>query len=136
MEAKELRIGNLVQFNWSEKKEPLEVMDLSFDSNKLGLIPLNNRLGCTWRYSEIEGIPITEEWLERFGFKNSGSTWWDINIGKNNYEDLISVNIKGLEAWVGNIGDFYYAVKTKCEYIHQVQNLYFALTGEELKLEQ
>lgn len=72
-----------------------------------------------------EPIPLTEEWLERFGIMQN--TW---------FEDG-SYMIKedrgfGWEMYVRN------AVKTKrisfayFKHVHQLQNLYFALTGKEL----
>jgi len=64
-------------------------------------------------------IPLTEEWLLKFGL----------------YKDWIpSIN----SPWIFNIHDdskSNFAFKRggiKIEYVHQLQNLYFALTGEEL----
>lgn len=67
-------------------------------------------------------IPISPEWLERMGFEKQ--TDWsyyfdDIYFSYNETGDL-TCRLR------------YY--KTICYYVHQLQNLYFALTGEELIL--
>jgi hypothetical protein len=54
---------------------------------------------------EIHPIPITEDWLLNFGFEQNG------------HKLPIQLHQRG---------------KTHIKYVHQLQNLYFALTGEEL----
>lgn len=70
-------------------------------------------------------IPITPEWLERFGFEKVG-TWWQFDIEPNQCS-LYSVEGKYVDlfAYSDEVG------KT-CKYVHQLQNLIFALTGEEI----
>jgi hypothetical protein len=77
-------------------------------------------------YSQfLEPIPLTVEWLERFGFRQEVSTWrgvWMLDrtmMVRREPED-----------------DSYYMApfypQGKCKYVHQLQNLFQALTGEEL----
>ena len=69
-------------------------------------------------------ISITEEWLTKFGFKtfsdNKGDYW----------------SFEGLKLW--NDGKSFYHINSELlfhiDYIHQLQNIFFCLTGEELKL--
>ena len=73
-------------------------------------------------YKDLKGIPLTEEWLVRLGFKKispHGSIW---KLGNFHVQDFIQLGIYECNNHV------------KIKYIHQLQNLYFALTGEELKL--
>jgi len=73
------------------------------------------------------GVPITEEWLLRFGFtiKTKHDSFCDYILGK---------------FVVGSIerGDFYlsdgFNIDTPLDYVHQLQNIYFCLTGKELIL--
>lgn len=80
--------------------------------------------------NNFQPIPLTEEWLLKFGF---------VKIGTN-YEN------KWLVLW-GNIKtksiDFVlnepHSRKrkiTELKHVHQLQNFYFALTGEELTIKQ
>lgn len=70
-------------------------------------------------------IPLTEEWLERFGF--------DYLIIEDEYRFnwiIINRDEKDGVIWIENITGKVVVIK----YVHQLQNLYFALTGEELIL--
>ena len=77
----------------------------------------------------FSGIPITEEWLIKFGFKCNQienefrfSNGCEFTIGKN----------KNSNTW------FCYEIKmdgfTFLNHIHQLQDLYFALTQRELTI--
>jgi len=108
MEAKELMIGNLV------KKGQVEMI-------------ANN---CIWIhdlpyfFDEIEPIPLTEEWLVKFGFEIKQGRFGNEYFGKIN---LYTASDKKIV--------FCYDDCLKgINYVHQLQNLYFALIGEELTL--
>ena len=112
MKANELRIGNLVKHKNHEKPFKVFIIDTtetSFSSN-------------------IEPIPLTEERLVKLGF--------DKSKGK------IDIYEKGrLRVWLGGRGQcLCYIIEentttghyiSSIEFVHQLQNLYFALTGEE-----
>tara|TARA_R110000796_G_scaffold104011_2_gene213520 strand:- start:2008 stop:2259 length:252 start_codon:yes stop_codon:yes gene_type:complete len=72
------------------------------------------------RYSPI---PLTEQWLidfgVLFGFNHLGS-WYEIEMGLDGYHLRLCTGI-GMSKYIGSIN-----------YVHQLQNLYFALTGIEL----
>jgi hypothetical protein len=74
---------------------------------------------------DFDEIFLTEEWLIKLGFQSEEAFCYEL--------DDISINTSRELIWV----------HTKCknnveldmpEYVHQLQNLYFALTGKELKL--
>ncbi len=68
-------------------------------------------------------IPLTEEILIKAGFKEEYDGWV---FGKTIFIT------KDDDGWhVGNFGFFINSI----QYLHQLQNLYFALTGEEIKIE-
>lgn len=126
MKTNELRLGNLVQFSLVITKGIYEVSAIR--SNQIGVI------GLTFEYkiSEFQPIPLTEEWLVRFGFqKREGSTsneWWNgINeVTKDWLVDITQMNDDGTF--------FYRNGKHVINYVHELQNLHFVLAGEELKL--
>lgn len=129
MEAKELRIGNWVIWNGPSHQERALISCLTkeevfFSCGESALI------------SEIEGEPITEEWLVRLGFEkmNNGKYYTKIfGIGT-----WLMFETKGFTYWVGvgdwNDTDHQSVGLGKTQYIHQLQTLYFALTGQELEL--
>lgn len=81
-------------------------------------------------YEHTEGIPLTEEWLVKMGFEKrvDGD---DFNIW-HWYELQILPDIAFVQ---GNLDVFILDHDNiRVQFVHQLQNLYFALTGEELKL--
>jgi hypothetical protein len=77
---------------------------------------------------EIQPIPLTEEWLLKFGFEKEKPDylWWRLNG--------VTINVFNGEAYKLNTGG--YTFYRHFKHVHQLQNLYFALTGEELTLKE
>lgn len=77
------------------------------------------------------GIPITAEWLVKLGFVKSAEDYY--------FQQHVWVNTKGFriavddEDFTLNIPHNDCGYYTRLQYVHQLQNLYFALTGEELQ---
>ena len=120
MISSELRVGNLVYH------EP------TIDDWEIITIKVGNIIQCEINPDGFEPIPLTEEWLLKFGFDFSIDTWYlkGVAIWKTECCDA-----KGNE----EIGFFYELrdvgmMDMHVKYVHQLQNLYFALTGEELKI--
>ena len=104
MEAKELRIGNWVNFDDHLIKEQ-QVTYLRKDAD----------------LSDVSPLFLTEEWLVKFGFeKPMNGSWFsndklEIDLS-NGFRVFLLGGVKSIEI----------------KHVHQLQNLYFALTGEEL----
>ena len=108
MKAKELRIGN-----WVNNGEQLDyVIDTS------SMMDLMNEAQVNEGLTGLKPIPLTEEWLERFGCE---LIVFDITKG-----DI------GFDFWLTSKWSDY-SISVNLEHVHQLQNLYFALTQEELK---
>lgn len=75
---------------------------------------------------DLKPIPLTEEWLEKFGFEKIKH----IHNGIYYLHRLVKISIypNGMIELRGSVG------WNKMQYVHQLQNLYFALTGEELEI--
>jgi len=76
---------------------------------------------------QIDPIPLDEEWLQRFG----------INTPTNDYPYHFTTY--GIDYFYANgkLKAFTLGVcwaSFPCDFVHQLQNLYYALTGEELKI--
>jgi hypothetical protein len=71
-------------------------------------------------------IPITEEWLLKFGFKKEPSYW--IN-------DSFEIKDYGDGSFRYGINFFEYGIGECFKYVHQLQNLYFAINQTELNYE-
>jgi hypothetical protein len=116
IKANELRVGNWITSQYKEK--PFKVTG--------GLIAAMDD-GMD-EYS-LEGIPLTWEIFEKCGFIEK-RTKWRAMYKKSDVTIDVS-NIGGIT--------FYYLFGRHgvivVSYLHQLQNLYFALTGEELTLD-
>ncbi len=121
MRPQELRIGNLVDLG----KRIAKVIDIGH--NSCTVVDLEETQDTLESYERTQGIVITEEWLLKFGFCTSD---WD-NHSTLRKQLLDSSLVYDKESKTFDLGDL---LNIKIEYVHQVQNLYFALTSEELLL--
>ena len=130
MKATELRIGNYFLDN--RKLPKIMLSDVNVQVESIGEGGVNywcaqGDFDWDFTFDEMSPIPITEEWLLKFGLKSRLTripTYY-----KNNF------NIRSKRPdWITSIGISGYLFKIG--YIHQLQNLYFALTGEELELKK
>ena len=131
MKANELIIGNLVQFEGefhtiasigSDETIRLRCEDSTHKNYCHGTI------GCYGVYS-IDPIPLTEEWLVKFGIK-------DLWI-KESWKVVEDTSDGETFGWSMVVRNACYTKKIEFayfKYVHQLQNLYFSLTGEELTI--
>lgn len=88
----------------------------------------------------VEAIPLTEEWLERFGFKKKEDGWHLIldNWSKIVVADDFSFGLsdRAETSYDGREGDFLAFGNDILDSVHRLQNLYFALTGKELEFKE
>lgn len=114
MTAKELRVGNLVNTttagNVCNTLVPIEIIDGTYIDNAEWFFP----------------IPLTTEWLERFGFDVGNNFYFTRGDFDISYIDDDIIYERYTVRWQKS-------VSIKIQYVHQLQNLYFALTGEELE---
>jgi hypothetical protein len=75
-------------------------------------------------------IPLTEEWLLKFGFEKQMMWTYAINI-IGNKKLIYYLGEKGWSVGNKNYSDF-----SNLNYVHQLQNLYFALTNQELEIKK
>jgi hypothetical protein len=131
---KELRIENYVKAKTTDDEFNI-VKEISFSDNQRGyylrLEGVNHGVWLEYKGEYlIEGIPLTEEWLFRFGFIYKGIYY---NFPLNDIFKLEQYKLNNAY-WLRHHSESLDCVKIK--YVHQLQNLYFALTNEELKLKQ
>ena len=127
MKASELRIGNLVDLG-NRIAKVIEINHLA-----CVVVDLEETQDTIEDYERVKPIKLTEEWLLKFGLKPN--QWFCSNsycvvedkTGDIHYgwcmKTQNSLHTKEIE-----FGYF--------KYVHQFQNLYFALTGEELILKE
>jgi hypothetical protein len=84
---------------------------------------------------QVKPIPLTEEWLWRFGFANNINGFPEIDLDEKRglsitFKKTVDTHI----VWFAEKDIIEYTEITTLKYVHQLQNLYFALTGKELEI--
>jgi hypothetical protein len=134
IDPRELRIGNYLSYEGKivhvtmlsldiddEYQEIISFCDFGKDTDEKG--DWNRAL-----FGKLNRIPLTAEWLTKLGFDDQGKnvfTRGHIKIG---------VSDNGGANWV-----FYFEQHLSLHtmsFVHQLQNLYFALTCEELTIKE
>lgn len=118
MKVNEMRIGNWYDENGATKQ---------VNPNTIEAVWVAERIWC-------KPIPLTEEWLLKFGFEIDG--FWAHKTKKISPKKLLGY-MNGGNIFICQIGEhirFQEVFLCNCQYVHQLQNLYFALTSEELEI--
>jgi len=123
MKANDLRLGNLIYWNIPEKLDVIHTV-VGIRNEKPQTMPIS--LGES--INDYKPIPLTEEWLKKFGFE-------DLYYGQDKFGWIKDgVNISKYFNFVLMLPDAEYYDSTKIKWVHDLQNLYYALTGVELSV--
>lgn len=114
IKANELRIGNFIK-NFKNEIHCVKEIRVDYWSNKPGSFQ-------TFSFEKSNGIPLTPEVLEKCGFDENGKLN-HFKIGYDN-DDFVKAQMSVQ----------FQDTMIKVKYLHQLQNLYFALTGNELEI--
>jgi hypothetical protein len=130
IDVKELRVGNLVQ---RPEKLRMDILDGGLIYYGVNILMLQDceRLKDNWAF---EGIPLTTEWLKKFGFeKRELAYMWYVM----NFEfpfDHFEISLRcSFGKWYVRIGTI---TVVEIYSLHQLQNLINALTGTELEIKE
>jgi hypothetical protein len=132
--AQELRIGNYINdINHPERECQVFRLTCGTDYNIAYSYGKCYEDGyANDKLDQLQPIPLTEEWLLKFGWnyhKSEDCVYYSHSWGKNGMEIIVKdYHYKGFELELGK------ARFKSIEYVHQLQNLYFALTGNELTI--
>jgi hypothetical protein len=125
IKVNELRIGNL--FIDPLTKSYLRVSELTEEGKIVSTVIDRSKFPLPAGWS-TEPIPLTPEILEKCGFENQKYDEWEAFA----YKDTpICAHFDGVE-WCFKYGFDSDLTFAACEYLHQLQNILFAITGEEL----
>jgi hypothetical protein len=131
IKATELRVGNIVRTHNKGSKVFIPEMDFVIQGitifKRVVFGHSYNVTGFERDEKHIVGTPLTELWLLKFGFKHFTESWYE--------KGFLSISIEhGVE-----LNDEYNStikLPYEIQYVHQLQNLYFALTGKELEIKE
>ena len=114
----DLRTGNIINDFCNDISE---VLGVQFDKIQLAQL---GHLDSYWHSADIcNPIPLTEDLLNKFGAKQKNEYWFEFHTYG------IIKHTTFIEFYSSVEGDF---ICNSVKYVHQLQNLFFSLTGEEL----
>lgn len=135
IKATELRIGNKIKVS----DDIVDVTDVCDDGTIGTTAYFDGQMGCCDCTDEMaNGIPLTSKIIKRCGFVEcegmSGGHWrfWRLENGWSVAECLKDEKSVG-----GKKGVFYWGDNNiPIIHLHRLQNIYYALTGEELTIKE
>ena len=132
MKASELRIGNIVDLG----NRIAKIIDIGHLS--CTVVDLEETQDTIEDYGRVQGLILTDEWFEKWGFYKDGEYW---SMGIFDYKYCFKYR-----DWANNWA-FYqeytdspdsnddgkkYPISFDIQYVHQLQNIWFALLHEEI----
>lgn len=154
IDIRDLRIGNYLLYDWKIVHVTFLSMDIDDEyEESIGFCELGKTTNekADWNRAlcdKLDRIALTAEWLERFGFEFKGflkvndyesETQFTLRQNEENYTCSVVTSDYGgfVEChWRVRVdGDILY-MRTKLEFVHQLQNLFYLLTGEELAIKE
>jgi hypothetical protein len=132
--CKELRVGNLIHGALVGERIEVEVDSITGDG--INIVWGHELTDEDWRLDQLWGIPLTEEWLLKMGFESIASNVPNLceQPSFDGQRQFRWDSIDGLA--IQTVGSGWMWRIQYIEYVHQLQNLYFSLTGSELTIKE
>lgn len=129
---KGLRVGNVIRWDLNNVSEFEDDFDYGYSDCPVEV----------WQMQEPERISpilLTEEWLLKFGFELSDNDLYSLGFIQNllcfpfwfRIEKSLECNLEIVNKCDDEITSIHII---NIKYVHQLQNLYFAITGYELEI--
>lgn len=137
MKAQDLRIGNWL-FNTREQEDVkiCAISDLSEDGEGVSVVSSEH---YDEDFARLRPIPLTEDWLLKFGLKEvyryADNNEGLIRRGLGEYSNSPKVKGFTFDSKPTQLVCMY-NLSHEIKYVHQLQNLYHALTGKELMIKE
>lgn len=138
MNAKELRVGNFVEID-NKEYHPLlsgkvcQVIGIKSqisryfpDSKHTVEVAINLSMYSQWE-EFVKPIPLTEEWIEKLGANDLGYFY----VGTGNAYNSNPIDPNGFYFGIDEEGGIEIC---RVNYVHQLQNIVYVITGKELTL--
>ncbi len=130
VDVRDLRIGNYV-YDGDKTKFPMYVQTIGEDYVYLNF---EGNEGDLWESTpeELQGIPLTEELMNDNGFYHNG-VWWS-KRDKDYFLDIsVGLAYVQIEKWSDG------RIHSRCtshgvRFLHELQNLFYQITKQELKV--
>jgi hypothetical protein len=152
MLANELRVYNYIYKKIHKKDTPLEVVEILSINSSFDVLDVKNIGGYITEQcplKDFEPIPLTEEWLLKFGFKvkdrkshlNTDIFYIptfeiDYCLFYADFRLDYGLYVEYTDSPMPEDDEKLYPITFGIKYVHHIQNLIYSLTGEELTIKQ
>ncbi|MGJ1414058.1 hypothetical protein [Sphingobacterium multivorum] len=128
--ANQLRIGNYVASDHFKDRDV--IVKVRLIGQEQAIVEHPNGLTEPMLYQgEMRPIKLTEEILFKCGFEKKNGGWHILNL-INDWTFIFYQPLHGVaELSINKHGAI---LSDQCKYLHQLQNLFYALTGKELEI--
>lgn len=93
-------------------------------------VDANDIMACSVDNSCLKPIPLTEEWMPRLGFQPHENGGYYRQVEWLNWGYLVRFSETGIVVRQGFMNQW--SELASVQYVHQLQNIYHAMTGLEL----
>jgi len=132
MEASELRIGNYVMID--DGRNDGDIIRIT-GTNTINGGHVYDEDGDIFGCDMIKPIPLNEQWLIDFGFEKINDHIFQCRgFEYSHLFTKMAFHLSNMEFII--VLNDYDGFEVEVKYVHQLQNLYFALTGEELIIKE
>lgn len=132
IDVSQMRRGNILAASIMQPKTHIVVESVPNGINDYMVEVKHDGYHSVISIEHLEYVPITEEWLLRFGFKPSFGIYLSLIIPNQSWGwSIISNKEKTLVRLKVNDD---YELDMEFKYVHSLQNLYFALKETELEI--
>lgn len=143
IDFKELRFGNIVHYEGTEPEygdeEDVVIGSISEGELMGYAYSCYHGIDCQRCYhinnpSFFSPIDLTEEWLVKFGLRSNNA---NNNICFVKYSGEINFEVEKVnDGYSLAVESFEYLVGKPFQFVHQLQNLYYFLAGDELQIKE
>jgi len=132
MKAEELMLLNFVNYpKWHNSGEDKCWMVKSIEWNMKKIWLTDGSIETYVDFYILKPIPITEVWIKYFGLSESENEEGDTIWKNENIEiEIFNYSNNSTSCFLTKVLTFQTEIELR--YLHQLQNLYFALTGRQL----
>ena len=133
IDIRDLTIGNWV-FDGNHTKFPMQITSLSEGYVTMSF-PSNEGMDWESKPEDLQGMPLTEELLEKMGFNKVTNIRW----GKAEEDKITEIVFWPDDMIQVQIRTLIYANQDSCNhwhirYLHELQNLFWTITKQQLKV--
>lgn len=132
MEAQELRIGNYINGSIGDDSELVLCSVTGYDPRDEFIFVSNDNNIHYAEFVDFQPIPLTEEWLLRFGFIKLNNRHEFVH-GENERNMSICCEDNYFLFFVEDEIS-YNTIRKELKLVHQLQNLFYCLCGIDLEL--